>query len=79
MSLQDAVRNRPWRARKSFIVNDFRQFVLRFWRDEAGPTAVEYAVLLAVISATAISAFSLFGDHVNNIFTIISSTLSVFT
>lgn len=60
-------------------MNVFRQFVLRFKRDEAGPTAVEYAVLLAVIAATAISAFSLFGDHVDTIFTIISATLSVFT
>lgn len=79
MVFQDAVTNCWHRKSKSIIVNNFRQFVLRFVRDETGPTAVEYAVLLAVISATTISAFSLFGDHVNNIFTILSSTLSVFT
>lgn len=78
MNFLGAVMRRPRSAGKNFLVNDSRHLVLRFRRDDTGPTAVEYAILLAVISATAISALSLFGDHVGNIFTIISSTLSVF-
>jgi pilus assembly protein Flp/PilA len=35
---------------------------LRFWRDEGGTTAVEYAVLLALIIGVCISAISFFGS-----------------
>ncbi len=32
--------------------------VLRFFKDESGPTAVEYAVLVALIIITAIAAIA---------------------
>jgi len=42
---------------------------------EDGPTAVEYAVLLAVIIVAAVGGLSLFGVHMNNIYTMIDSTV----
>jgi Flp pilus assembly pilin Flp len=48
-------------------------------RSEEGPTATEYAVLLAVISVAAIGALSLFGFHMDNLYTALNLTLSVFS
>jgi len=36
--------------------------ILRFLRDESGPTAVEYAVMLALILCVCIGAVGLFGS-----------------
>ncbi|MCD6361308.1 MAG: Flp family type IVb pilin [Armatimonadetes bacterium] len=36
------------------------------WRDEAGLTTVEYAVLLAIIVATSVIAWQHFGQTVSN-------------
>lgn len=49
-----------------------------FQRSEAGPTATEYAVLLGVISIGVIGAMGLFGQHMNNLYVMLSSTTSVF-
>lgn len=40
-----------------------------FLRDEAGPTAVEYAVMLALIVVVCIGAITLIGNKVSSIFT----------
>ncbi len=50
----------------------------RFFQSEDGPTAVEYALLIGVISLTVIGAMSMFGDHMNALYVILDSTLSVF-
>lgn len=44
-------------------------------RSEDGPTAVEYAVLIAVICIAVIGALSSFGDHMDNIYTSVAGTL----
>jgi pilus assembly protein Flp/PilA len=41
--------------------------LLRFTRDEGGPTAVEYAVLLALILVAVISAINAVGDTTSGI------------
>ncbi len=46
-----------------------------FLRSEEGPTATEYAVLIAVICVAAIGALSSFGDHMNNMYLSIASTV----
>ncbi|MEE9269888.1 MAG: Flp family type IVb pilin [Candidatus Krumholzibacteria bacterium] len=56
----------------------FSQLKTRFFRSEDGPTTTEYAMLLGVISLTVIGAMSMFGDHMNNIYVMLNSTLSVF-
>ena len=50
----------------------------RWLRSEDGPTTTEYAVLLAVICCTVLGAMSQFGDHMNNLYSIIATTLEVF-
>lgn len=37
-------------------VGKFIQVIERFWRDETGPTAVEYAVILALIAGVCTSS-----------------------
>lgn len=37
--------------------------ILRFLRDESGPTAVEYAVMLALIIGSCIASISFFGSE----------------
>ncbi|CAN5888351.1 hypothetical protein BH23PLA1_BH23PLA1_04670 [soil metagenome] len=40
----------------------WREIILRFLRDDSGPTAAEYAVMLTMIAITAILAIQSFGD-----------------
>jgi pilus assembly protein Flp/PilA len=40
----------------------------RFLRDEDGPTAVEYAVMLALIIVVCIAAVTTLGTNINNTF-----------
>ena len=42
--------------------------VARFLREEDGPTAVEYAVMLALIIVVCISAITTLGSNANNTF-----------
>ena len=39
--------------------------LLRFLRDEGGPTAVEYAVMLALVIGVCIAGIGLFGTSAN--------------
>ena len=43
-------------------MTEFKNKIIRFMQDESGPTAVEYAVMMALIIATAIASISLFGN-----------------
>jgi pilus assembly protein Flp/PilA len=45
------------------------QQVARFLRDEDGPTAVEYAVMLALIIVVCIAAITTLGSNANQTFT----------
>ncbi len=49
--------------------------VRRLLNSEDGPTAVEYGVLIAVICVAVISALSLFGVHMGNLYTSINGTM----
>ena len=46
--------------------------VVRFIRQEDGPTAVEYAVMLALIIVVCIAAIQTLGSNANNTFSNIS-------
>lgn len=48
---------------------------IEFLRSEDGPTATEYAVLIAVICIAAISTLSTFGQRVENIYVSIESAV----
>ena len=45
------------------------------FKDEQGASAVEYALMLALISATIIVAVTLFGQSASNVFSNVGSTL----
>ena len=47
--------------------------VLRFLRDEDGPTAVEYAVMLALIIVVCIAAVTALGTNANNTYTYVGT------
>ena len=48
----------------------------KFWRDEGGATAVEYAVMLALIIGVCIGAVGFFGSTANGSWTDTSTKLS---
>jgi len=43
--------------------------IIRFFKDEQGATAVEYAIMVALIAAVIIAAVRLIGTNTNNVFT----------
>jgi len=49
--------------------------LVNFLRDESGPTAVEYAVMLALIIVVCIAAITALGSNANNTFTKVSNTI----
>ena len=49
-------------------VRSFSQFVRNFLQREDGPTAVEYAVMLALIIVVCIAAITTLGSNANNTF-----------
>lgn len=53
----------------------FTNFVTDFLAREDGPTAVEYAVMLALIIVVCITAISALGSNANKTFTSVSNTV----
>ena len=53
----------------------FTQHLVSFLKNEDGPTAVEYAVMLALIIVVCISAISLLGQNANSTFTSVGNTI----
>ena len=53
----------------------FSQRVVRFLRREDGPTAVEYAVMLALIIVVCITAITTLGKNANNTFTTVGNAV----
>ena len=49
--------------------------VVRFLKTEDGPTAVEYAVMLALIIVVCIAAITALGTNTNNTFSSVSNTI----
>ena len=51
------------------------QILRHFLRSQDGPTATEYAVLIAVICVAVIGALSSFGIHMDNLYTSLATTI----
>jgi pilus assembly protein Flp/PilA len=56
-------------------MSTFFKSVRRFLVSEDGPTAVEYAVMLALIIVVALAAITTLGGKVNSTFTSVNSAL----
>jgi pilus assembly protein Flp/PilA len=52
------------------------QFAATFLKAEDGPTAVEYAVMLALVIVVCIAAVATIGSHTNNTFTNVGSAVN---
>ena len=52
------------------------QFVVDFLKAEDGPTAVEYAVMLALIIVVCITAITTLGTNANKTFTTVGQVIS---
>jgi pilus assembly protein Flp/PilA len=52
------------------------QRVIDFLKREDGPTAVEYAVMLALIIVVCISAITTLGQNANQVFTSVGNTVA---
>jgi len=53
----------------------FSQAVINFVKDESGPTAVEYAVMLALIVVVCITAITTLGTNANNTFSYVGNKI----
>jgi pilus assembly protein Flp/PilA len=57
-------------------MNRLTQQVLNFLKREDGPTAVEYAVMLALIIVVCITAITALGTNANKTFTNVSASMA---
>jgi pilus assembly protein Flp/PilA len=56
-------------------MRQFSQAVVSFLKDESGPTAVEYAVMLALIIVVCITAITTLGTNANNTFSYVGGVI----
>jgi pilus assembly protein Flp/PilA len=54
-------------------MRNFAQSVIRFLKNEDGPTAVEYAVMLALIIVVCITAITTLGTNANATFSYVAT------
>jgi pilus assembly protein Flp/PilA len=52
-----------------------KRFVVDFVRGEEGPTAVEYAVMLALIIVVCLGAITILGQNANTTFTSVGNAI----
>ena len=57
------------------MLANLRRQVVNFVKDESGPTAVEYAVMLALIIVVCITAITALGSNANNTFSYVGSKI----
>jgi pilus assembly protein Flp/PilA len=65
----------PGKVRRSSEMKGLMNRVHEFLRSEDGPTATEYAVMLALIIIVALAAITLLGNKVQGIFTSVEGKL----
>jgi pilus assembly protein Flp/PilA len=57
-------------------MRQFSQALVSFLKDESGPTAVEYAVMLALIIVVCITAITALGTNAQNTFTYVGNKIA---
>jgi len=57
------------------MLSRFVRPIVNFVKDESGPTAVEYAVMLALIIVVCITAITALGTNANNTFSYVGKTV----
>jgi pilus assembly protein Flp/PilA len=56
-------------------MRQFTKSLVSFLKDESGPTAVEYAVMLALIIVVCITAITTLGTNANNTFSYVGNKI----
>jgi pilus assembly protein Flp/PilA len=59
-----------------FMFKSFASSLFHFVKDEDGPTAVEYAVMLALIIVVCITAITTLGSNANNTFSYVGTSIA---
>ena len=59
-----------------FLMRSLAKSVVNFLKREDGPTAVEYAVMLALIIVVCIGAITTLGKNANNTFTTVGNAVA---
>ena len=57
------------------MLSRFSRPLVSFLKDESGPTAVEYAVMLALIIVVCITAITTLGTNANNTFSYVGNKI----
>ena len=57
------------------MVRNVQKSLVKFLRKEDGPTAVEYAVMLALIIVVCIAAITTLGSNANSTFSFVGSAI----
>jgi pilus assembly protein Flp/PilA len=57
-------------------VQQLQAWIVDFLRDEEGPTAVEYAVMLALIIVVCLAAITIIGTRARDTFTAVGNSLT---
>ena len=63
-------------ATGSILMNSLSKKIVNFLKKEDGPTAVEYAVMLALIIVVCIAAITTLGSNANNSFSYTAGKLA---
>jgi pilus assembly protein Flp/PilA len=58
------------------MLSRFARPLVSFLKDESGPTAVEYAVMLALIIVVCITAITTLGTNANNTFSYVGGKIA---
>jgi pilus assembly protein Flp/PilA len=66
----------PDRPETESIMRTITQKLIRFLKTEDGPTAVEYAVMLALIIVICLAAITTLGENTNNTFSSVAAKVS---
>ncbi|HEV2970496.1 MAG TPA: Flp family type IVb pilin [Pirellulales bacterium] len=57
-------------------MHSLRRILFNFWRAENGPTAVEYAVMMALVVAVCLSAISIVGSKAKTTFNNVANSIA---
>lgn len=50
--------------------------LVKFWKDEEGATAIEYALIAGLVAVAVIAAFGIFGESLSAFFTNLGESLN---
>jgi pilus assembly protein Flp/PilA len=69
------VRDYPGTQLEALLMRQFTKNLVKFLKAEDGPTAVEYAVMLALIIVVCIGAITTLGNNANTTFGSVGTTI----